>query len=178
VAATLALIPNALTVLRLLLIPVFVTILLQADGDASWPAGLVFAACGLTDQLDGWLARRWEVESTFGKFADPLADRLTIDAAVVVLFLVDRLPWPALAVILARDALLVGGYRLVMPRGYEFSVSLLGKVATWVLYAATALVMVPSESTEWPLSLFWAGLALAILAAGFYVAGAARTVRR
>ena len=177
-AATLALIPNALTVLRLLLIPVFVTILLQADGDASWPAGLVFAACGLTDQLDGWLARRWDVESTFGKFADPLADRLTIDAAVVALFVVDRLPWPALVVILARDALLVGGYRLVMPRGYEFSVSFLGKLATWVLYAATALVMVTSDGTEWPLWLFWTGLALATLAAAFYVAGAARTVRR
>jgi CDP-diacylglycerol---glycerol-3-phosphate 3-phosphatidyltransferase len=177
VAAALAQIPNGLTVFRLLLIPVVVTILLQANGDASWPAGIVFGVCGLTDQLDGWLARRWNVESTFGKFADPLADRLTIDAAVVVLFVVDRLPWPALAVILARDALLVGGYRLVMPRGYEFSVSFLGKFATWVLYAATALVMVTAESTNWPLWLFWTGLALAILAAAFYVAGAARTVR-
>ncbi len=177
-AAALAQIPNGLTILRLLLIPVFVTILVQADGDASWPGGLVFAACGLTDQLDGWLARRWQVESTFGKFADPLADRLTIDAAVVVLFVVDRLPWPALAVILARDALLVGGYRLVMPRGYEFSVSFLGKLATWVLYASVALVMVTAEATEWPLLLFWTGLALATLAAAFYVAAAMRTVRR
>jgi CDP-diacylglycerol--glycerol-3-phosphate 3-phosphatidyltransferase len=178
VAAALSQIPNGLTVLRLLLIPVFVTLLLQADGEASWAGGLVFAACGITDQLDGWLARRWQVESTFGKFADPLADRLTIDAAVVVLVVVDRLPWPALAVILARDALLVGGYRLVMPRGYEFSVSFLGKLATWVLYAAIAFVMVTSDGTEWPLALFWMGLVLAMLAAAFYVAGAARTVRR
>ena len=177
-AAAIAQIPNGLTVLRLLLVPVFVTLLLQADGDASWAGGLVFAACGITDQLDGWLARRWQVESTFGKFADPLADRLTIDAAVVVLFVVDRLPWPALAVILARDALLVGGYRLVMPRGYEFSVSFLGKLATWVLYAAIAFVMVTSDGTDWPLALFWLGLVLAMLAAAFYIAGAARTVRR
>ena len=87
-----------------------------------WPA--------ITDQLDGYLARRWRVESQFGKVADPLADRLMIDTAVVMLVLLDRLPWVAL-VILLRDLLLVGGYKLVVPRGYEFEVSRLGKIATW-----------------------------------------------
>jgi cardiolipin synthase (CMP-forming) len=178
VSTPLAQLPNALTVLRFALIPLFVVLVLEADGDRSIPAAVVFTVAALTDQVDGWLARRWRVESGFGKFADPLADRLTIDAAVVVLVVVDRLPWPALAVILARDALLVGGYRLVMPRGYEFSVSFLGKVANWVLYAAIAFVMVTDDGTDWPLALFWTGLALALLAAVFYVAGAARTVRR
>ena len=104
----------------------------------SWPAGIVFALAAITDQLDGWLARRWRVESAFGKIADPLADRLMIDVAVVLLVVYDRLPWVAL-VILLRDVLLVGGYKLVVPRGYEFEVSLLGKVATWGLYASLAL---------------------------------------
>ena len=72
----------------------------------------------ITDQLDGWLARRWHVESGFGKVADPLADRLMIDVCVVLLVVYDRLPWIAL-VILLRDLLLVGGYKLVVPRGYE-----------------------------------------------------------
>ena len=173
----LAQLPNALTVARLILIPVFVVLVLGGDDGYSWPAAIVFAAAGVTDQLDGWLARRWRVESGFGKVADPLADRLMIDAAVVLLWLEDRLPWPALAVVLARDAVLLGGYKLVVPRGYDFSVNFLGKAATWLLYAALALVMVTRPGTDWPLWLFWSGLALAVLAGALYGAKAWREVR-
>jgi len=59
VPAPLAQLPNALTVLRLVLIPVFVVLTVDAGGDASWPAGIVFGVAGITDQVDGWLARRW-----------------------------------------------------------------------------------------------------------------------
>src|SRR5919204_7056472 len=135
VSAPLARIPNALTVVRLGLIPVFVALLLAADGGSSWPAGIVFAIAGITDQVDGFLARRWHVESPFGKVADPLADRLMIDAAVILLVIADRLPWVAVVVVGVRDLLLLGGTKFVLPRGYEFSVSFLGKAATWVLYA-------------------------------------------
>ena len=121
----LARLPNALTIARFLLVPVFVILLARASGGHYWLAGIVFGAAGITDQVDGWLARRWHVESEFGKYADPLADRLMIDAAVVMLYIADRLPWPALAVIIARDAMLVAGTRF-LPRGYEFSVSFLG----------------------------------------------------
>ena len=174
----LAQVPNALTVLRLALIPVFAVLLLAADGGRSWPAATVFAAAGVTDQLDGWLARRWQVQSQFGKVADPLADRLMIDVAVVLLVVADRLPWPALALILARDLVLLAGYKLVMPRGYELSVNTLGKLATWVLYAALALVLVTSKGTEWPLWLFWSGVALAAGAGLLYVLTAWRELRR
>jgi CDP-diacylglycerol--glycerol-3-phosphate 3-phosphatidyltransferase len=93
VPAPLAQLPNALTILRLVLVPIFVVLVVDASGDASWSAGIVFGIAGITDQVDGWLARRWEVESEFGKFADPLADRLMIDIAVILLFAYDRLPW-------------------------------------------------------------------------------------
>ena len=172
----LAQLPNALTALRLALIPVFVALMVAADDGYSRPAALVFAFAGATDYVDGFLARRWRVESTFGKLADPLADRLMIDAAVVLLWIHDRLPLAALAVILARDLLLVGGYKLVVPRGYDFSVNALGKVATWALYAALALVMVTHEGTDWPIWLFWTGVALALAAAALYVAKARREV--
>src|SRR5215467_3595260 len=99
-------IPNALTLVRFALVPVFVVLLVRASGDHSWPAGIVFGIAGITDQIDGWLARRLHVESEFGKYADPLADRLMIDAAVLMLVLSDRLPWPALAIIVARDVFL------------------------------------------------------------------------
>src|SRR5262245_44399671 len=101
--------PNALTIARFALIPVFVILIWDAEGGHDWAAGIVFIVAALTDQVDGWLARRWRVESTFGKYADPLADRLMIDAAVIALFVLDRLPWLALVVIIARDMLMIAG---------------------------------------------------------------------
>ena len=178
VPAPLAQIPNALTVLRLAAIPVFVVLMLGTDGEGSYGLAALFAAAAITDQIDGFLARRWHVESEFGKFADPLADRLMIDAAVLLLCLDGRLPWLALVIVLGRDVLLIGGYRLVRDRGYEFSVSLSGKIATWVLYAAITGVIASDKGTDWPLWLFWAGVTLAVVAAVLYVAGAMRKVRR
>ncbi len=178
-SAPYAYLPNALTIMRLALIPVFVAVLIPVDGGRSWLAAIIFGVAAVSDQVDGWLARRWRVESAFGKVADPLADRLMIDAAVILLVLVHhRLPWIALAIIVARDALLIGGYKLFMPRGYELSVNFLGKAATWLLYAALAFVMVTREGTDWPLWLFWAGVALAVAAGVVYLWSGVRAVRR
>jgi CDP-diacylglycerol--glycerol-3-phosphate 3-phosphatidyltransferase len=177
VPAPLAQLPNALTILRLALIPVFVVLVVRAAGDASWPAGIVFGVAGITDQVDGWLARRWNVESEFGKFADPLADRLMIDIAVVLLFAYDRLPWLALVLIVVRDGLLVLGTPMAVRRGYDFSVSFLGKAATWVLYASIAFILVTDDGTDWPLWLFWAGVGLATLAGILYAVSVSKAVR-
>ncbi len=177
VPAPLAKLPNALTIARFALIPVFAVLVVQADGAGSWTAAWVFAIAGITDQVDGWLARRWHVESQFGKFADPLADRLMIDTAVVLLWWDGRLPWVALAVILARDGALILGYPLVRGRGYEFEVNFLGKLATWVLYASLFFVTGTETGTTWPLVLFWIGLGLAVLAAAQYLLKARRETR-
>jgi cardiolipin synthase len=170
----LAQIPNALTIARFAAIPVFIALLVTADEGHSWPAAILFGAAGVTDQVDGWLARRWHVESRFGTVADPLADRLMIDTAVIGLFLHERLPWPALALILARDLVLIAGYKLVAHRGYELSVSFLGKAATWILYAALAFMLATRQGTDFPYVLFWIGLGLALAAGAAYVAGALR----
>lgn len=177
VSAPLRQLPNALTLLRFAAIPLFVVLLVRDQDGPSWPAGIVFGLAAITDQVDGWLARRWRVESAFGKVADPLADRLMIDVAVVLLVAYDRLPWVAL-VILLRDLVLVGGYKLVVPRGYDFEVSQLGKLATWGLYASLGFVLVTARDTDWPRVLFWISLALAVVAAVQYVAKARREVRR
>jgi CDP-diacylglycerol--glycerol-3-phosphate 3-phosphatidyltransferase len=177
VSPQLAQLPNALTILRLLLIPVFIVIMATVADGHSWPAAVVFAAAGVTDQIDGWLARRWHVESQFGRIADPLADRLMIDVAIVALWLHGRLPWPALAVILLRDVVLVAGYRFLLePRGYELDVNFLGKVATWGLYAAIAFTLATTDGTDWPLWLFWAALGLALVAGIQYLVEGLRKV--
>lgn len=176
VSAPVRQIPNALTLVRFAAIPLFVWLLLVDRHGPSWAAGIVFGLAALTDQVDGYLARRWRVESQFGKVADPLADRLMIDIAVVLLVAFDRLPWVAL-VILLRDLLLVGGYRLVVQRGYEFEVSRLGKLATWGLYASIVGVLVTEQGTGWPVALFWVNLALAVVAAVQYINKARHEVR-
>ena len=170
--------PNALTVARLVLIPVFVVLMLAADGGHSWPAGIVFGVAGVTDQVDGFLARRWQVESDFGRIADPLADRLMIDAAVILLFIADHMPWAGLVVIIARDLALLLGYKAIAPQGYEVRVNLIGKAATWLLYAGIGILIVTHRSTHWPYWIFWAGLVLAVVAGVVYAAGARKDVRR
>jgi CDP-diacylglycerol--glycerol-3-phosphate 3-phosphatidyltransferase len=168
-------IPNALTIGRIALIPVYVWLITTCDGGRSWPAAIVFAVAGITDQVDGYLARRWHVESTFGKIADPLADRLMIDAAVILLIHAGRLPWLALLIPL-RDLVAVVGTPLVIGRGYDFQVNVLSKVATWLLYASLCFVMVTHEGTQWPLWIFWTGLVLALVSFAEYALKARREV--
>jgi CDP-diacylglycerol--glycerol-3-phosphate 3-phosphatidyltransferase len=160
--------PNALTIFRLALIPLFVALVLGSDGGYSWPAAIVFAVAGATDQVDGFLARRWRVESAFGKVADPLADRLMIATAVILLWHAGRLPWVALA-LPVRDFFLLVGYKPAVARGYNFEVNTIGKAATWLLYAALGFAMVTRDGTQWPLVIFWLGFGLAIVALAGYL---------
>jgi CDP-diacylglycerol--glycerol-3-phosphate 3-phosphatidyltransferase len=176
VPAPLAQLPNALTVARLLLIPVFVVLLLQGDAGHSWAAATVFAVAGATDQIDGFLARRWHVESAFGTLADPLADRLMIDAAVLLLWQDERLPWIALAIPL-RDLVALVATPIVLGRGYEFRVNFLGKAATWLLYLSLGCVMVTDKGATWPLVIFWIGVVLALVSLGQYFARDRRETR-
>jgi CDP-diacylglycerol--glycerol-3-phosphate 3-phosphatidyltransferase len=152
--------------------------MIQAEGGPSWPAGIIFGVAGVTDQIDGFLARRWHVESRFGQIADPLADRLMIDAAVILLVVYDRLPWLGLAIIIARDLLLLVGWRLLAPRGVDIEVNVVGKAATWVLYAAIGFRIVTHDSTSWPLWLFWIGVGGAVAATMLYVRHAWREIHR
>ena len=178
VPAPLTQLPNALTLARLALIPVFVVLMVKAGDAHSWPAGILFGVAGATDQVDGFLARRWRVESRFGKIADPLADRLLIDAAVILLVAYGRLPWAGLVVIVARDLLLLVGWRVLAPRGVDLDVNMIGKGATWLLYAAIGFRIVTHDHTQWPLVLFWIGLAAAVVAALFYVRDAWNELHR
>jgi CDP-diacylglycerol--glycerol-3-phosphate 3-phosphatidyltransferase len=178
VPAPLQQLPNALTIARLVLIPVFVALMLSAEGGHSWPAGIVFGIAGITDQIDGFLARRWQVESDFGRIWDPLADRLMIDAAVILLYVADHMPLLGLLVIVGRDAALMLGYKAIAPQGYELRVNFLGKLATWLLYAGIAFLLVTHRSTDWPYWIFWTGLVVSLVAGAAYAVGAWRAVRR
>jgi CDP-diacylglycerol--glycerol-3-phosphate 3-phosphatidyltransferase len=167
VAPPLQQIPNALTIARLALIPPFCILVLTSDGGYSWAAGAIFCVAGITDQVDGFLARRWHVESQFGKLVDPLADRLMIGAAVILEWHAGRLPWAAL-LIPVRDLLLLAATPTMMARGYRFEVNLVGKAATWLLFLGIGCSVVTAQSTTWPLWIFWAGFALAVASLVLY----------
>jgi CDP-diacylglycerol--glycerol-3-phosphate 3-phosphatidyltransferase len=138
--------PNVLTVLRILLVPVLVVALLGNTPAGDVLAAVVFALASLTDFADGYLARTRGSVTTFGKLMDPLADKLLIIAALLSLVSLGRLPaWVAM-VIIARE-LAVTVLRLgATQAGVVMAASMFGKVKTCLQIAAIlAVIAVPGE---------------------------------
>jgi CDP-diacylglycerol--glycerol-3-phosphate 3-phosphatidyltransferase len=158
----LRLLPNALTLCRILLTPVCAILLYRVSVYGVWPAGTLFAVMALTDQVDGMLARSWRAESVFGKVADPLADKLLIGTVIFFLIFAHRLPWLALALPLARHGLLWTG-RLLRPRHGMLAPSWAGKLSAWMVYTAVGLMIVTANGAMWIMLLFWVGMATGFL---------------
>jgi CDP-diacylglycerol---glycerol-3-phosphate 3-phosphatidyltransferase len=138
-------IPNALTVVRILLVPVLVVALLEATPNGSAVAAIVFAVAALTDGLDGYIARSRRSVTTFGKVMDPIADKLLIAAALIALVSLDRVePWVAM-VIIARE-FAVSGLRVAAgQQGVVIPASALGKVKTIAQVAAIMALIAASN---------------------------------
>ena len=163
---------------RLAVLPLFWWVLLEADDGQSTLAFVIFGLASLTDWFDGWLARRYGSFSRFGRLADPLADRLLIDSAVILLWHHGRLPLLAPILIIGRDLVLALGMGSAARHGYELSVIYLGKAATSVLMVGLGFMMLLPPSASWPSVLFWAGLALSLAAGGVYLVSARARARR
>src|ERR671934_165496 len=103
-----------------------------------------------------------------------MAKRGRRQAAVILLFIADHMPWVGLVVVLGRDVALMLGYKAVAPQGYDLQVNILGKTATWLLYAGVAFLLVTHRSTHWPYWVFWSGVILAVAAGAVYAAAAWR----
>ena len=134
-------IPNALTALRALGVPVFLSLFLVAEEPMA--SFVVIALGGITDYLDGKVARALNQTSDFGAKFDPTVDRLYIAAVIIALAIKDYLPWPLVVAIIARDLLL---FLLVIYQKLRripfFEVSFLGKAATFnLLYAFPFLLL-------------------------------------
>ena len=102
-------IPNILTLGRILFIPIFVLLLSFGQSPVLHKiAAIIFAIASITDYLDGYLARKWQVVSNFGKFADPMADKLLVMSAFIMLVGLNMAPAWVVAVIIAENLLLLG----------------------------------------------------------------------
>jgi cardiolipin synthase len=161
-------IPNALTGFRGLGVPLFIWLALDQKADG-W-AILVLAIGGITDYLDGKLARRWNQTSRFGELADPAIDRIYIVATLIVLYLREALPLWVIFALLARD-LLLGGVTIALARNGvpPLKVTYLGKAATFnLLYAFPFLLLALSDSLVGSLAFIF-GWAFAIWGIGLYL---------
>ncbi len=141
-------VPNVLTLLRILLVPVLVAALLQAGGGDT-VAAIVFVLASFTDALDGWIARRQKSITTFGKLMDPLADKLLVTAALVSLVQLDRVSaWVAM-VIIAREFAVTGLRQLAMEHGEVIPASMWGKVKTVFQIAMVLVLITVNGSPAW-----------------------------
>src|SRR5436309_8864280 len=141
-------VPNVLTVIRILLVPVLIVALLEKTGGGDLLAAIVFAAASITDAIDGYLARSRNAVTTFGKLMDPIADKLLIVAALIALVSLGRLEaWVAMVIIAREFAVTVLRSAVGTQHGVVISANLFGKVETAV---QVAMVMVLIAVHGWP----------------------------
>ena len=161
-------VPNSLTILRILAVPVIVVALLDETPNGDTLAAIVFALAALTDGLDGYIARRRREVTTFGKLMDPLADKLLIVAALVSLVSLGRLAaWVAM-VIIARELAVTGLRGVAAEQGVVISASWMGKVKTFLQVAAVFALIIVSSSPLWVDLLVYAAVAMTVISGAHY----------
>ncbi|WIB59724.1 CDP-alcohol phosphatidyltransferase family protein [Curtobacterium sp. MCLR17_007] len=174
--------PNLITLVRFLLIPVYVVLVVQ--GHPGW-ALLSLVVLGVSDWADGFIARKFDQGSKLGKALDPIADRLAIIAIVLSLVLVGLLPWIVVVVIVAVDALLAVLSSVWFGGDPDLDVSWTGKIRSALLFVGLPVLLFSSTAwaSEHPwiritaLVLVWLGTAGHLLAGAQYVAAMVRKRR-
>ena len=164
-------VPNALTLLRILAVPVIVVALLGETPNGDALAAGVFALAAFTDGLDGYIARRRQDVTTFGKLVDPLADKLLIIAALVSLVSLGRLAaWVAM-VIIARELAVTVLRAVAVEQGVVISASWLGKLKTVLQVGAVFALIIWNPSPTWVDALVYVALAVTVISGVDYFFG-------
>lgn len=165
--------PNKLTILRVILIPFFVLFLLSDLGGSygKWIALILFVAASLTDWLDGYLARRDNLVTNFGKFMDPLADKLLVCSALVCFVELGSLPGWIVIIIIARE-FIISGFRLVASdNGIVIAANYWGKFKTVSQMIMIILLIADLGGVfYWLTQIFiWLALALTVISLVDYI---------
>src|SRR3954447_823732 len=159
-------VPNVLTLLRILLVPVLVVALLDATPNGSVVAAIVFAAAAITDGLDGYIARSRSAITTFGKVMDPIADKLLIAAALITLVSLHRVPaWVAMLII-AREVAVSGLRVAAGQQGVVIPASPLGKLKPVVQVAAILAVI--ATDAWWAQVLLYLAVTITVISGADY----------
>lgn len=168
--------PNKLTVVRVLMIPFFVWFMLPSLGGemaaSKWIALAIFCIASLTDLLDGKIARKYNLVTNFGKFMDPLADKLLVGAAMICLVEMGRLPAWIVIVIISRE-FIISGFRLIASdNGIVIAASYWGKFKTVFQIAMIIVLIAAFEGSVFAVVeqiLIWVSLILTIVSLVDYI---------
>lgn len=171
-------IANILTILRILIVPIFLAALFAADGHNAhwrWGAAALFGVAAITDRIDGQLARKYGLVTDFGKLADPIADKALIGAALIGLSMLGDLPWWMTIVIVARE-LGVTLLRLAVVRRGVIPAGRGGKLKTLVQSVAIAVILLPLSGgfASAGMALMYVAVVLTVVTGLDYVVQAAR----
>ena len=164
--------PNKLTVLRVIMIPVFLVFLLtDCAGDASkYIAAAVFVLASLTDMLDGRIARKYNLVTNFGKFMDPLADKLLVCSALICLIELNALPAWMVIIIISRE-FIISGFRLIASdNGVVIAASYWGKFKTTFQMVSVVLLILDIPALAFVTTIcVWIALLLTIVSLVDYI---------
>jgi cardiolipin synthase len=163
-------IPNVISLIRLVMVPIFLWLLVTGN---DVPALVVLIIATTSDFIDGFIARQFNQVTRLGMYLDPLSDRLFIAASVIGLAARGLIPMPLLAIVLARDIMLLAVVLYRRLRIADFPrVTFVGKTATFVLFTAFPVVVLGTVWTDAPVPLELIGWLLGAVGAGIYwVAG-------
>lgn len=157
--------PNKLTMFRVILIPFFLVFLLVPEIPAGkWIALAIFIIASLTDLLDGKIARKYNLVTNFGKFMDPLADKLLVCSALICLIELGRIPSWMVVIIIARE-FTISGFRLIAAdNGVVIAASYFGKFKTTFQMIAVCLLIADIEKLQVVTTVFlWAAVVLTVV---------------
>lgn len=162
-------VPNVLTILRLLLIPFFCLLMAQ---DKMTESLIVFLVAGATDLLDGYLARKQNEITAFGKLMDPLADKLMVLCLMIGLMIKNIIPLPAFIILMVKETLMGVGSLILLKRNKVVYSKPIGKIAQFTLFISLALCYFHEdfERMGFPLHLYllWTGVVLAVISLFYY----------
>lgn len=165
--------PNKLTLLRVIMIPFFIVMLLMNDGETTmfrYIAAGIFIVASLTDWLDGAIARKYNLVTNFGKFMDPLADKLLVCSALICLVALEQFPVWMVIVIVSRE-FIISGFRLVAAeQGLVIAASYWGKFKT-VTQMVAIILMILNISALYMVTtiVMWAALILTVVSLIDYI---------
>jgi cardiolipin synthase (CMP-forming) len=172
-------VPNALTMIRVALIPVF--LLLYYSSQPFWALS-VFLIASATDLLDGYIARKYNLITDFGKLMDPLADKLMVISVLLVQTISGILPPVAVIIVILKELIMVLGGAYMLKRGIVVYSEVVGKAAQFLFIVALSLSFfhqdfLDSGAPAWDMLAVWVSVGLTLLALAFYTRNALEKLR-
>ncbi|HEY2774210.1 MAG TPA: CDP-alcohol phosphatidyltransferase family protein [Candidatus Binatia bacterium] len=169
-------IPNILTLARILAVPLFLSLLVEGQNDA---ALAVFIAAGITDAIDGMIARMWNLRTELGAHMDPLADKLLVVSSFIALGIMGLVPRPLMIVVITRDVVILGGFLLtaaVVGKSMEMAPSLSGKLTTFTQLLSVTLVLL-DQATWCDIPHVWLNVVFVATGLASFVSGSGYVLR-